>query len=82
MYEQMMRPIVASAQKLPPGAPHAMAPETAWAIWAIRIIGALAIWSGLANLFFMLKGTAADIPVVEEYGFEQPLELEQEAGDD
>lgn len=35
-YETRMRPLVDAAQKLPPGVPHLIHPETAWGVWLLR----------------------------------------------
>lgn len=70
-YEREMRPIVDRAQKLVPGAPHIINPETAWGIWIMHTLISILAWSRLANLLFMFIGPPANIVPVEEYGFKQ-----------
>ena len=67
-----MRPIVTDAQKLVPGMPRLMAPQTAWGIWALHTLAWLIIVSGMRNLILRLKGGAPkdEHPVVD-YGFEE-----------
>lgn len=70
-YENHMRPLVDRAQKLFPGMPHLLHPETAWGVWMTNAFGYALIWSGIAKLLFKLKGPPADAEPVEEYGFRQ-----------
>ena len=70
-YEEKMRPVVDKAQKLAPGNPHILYPETAWGIWAMRTILGIITWSGVANLMFMVLGPRANAVPVEDYGFKQ-----------
>lgn len=70
-YEEKMRPIVTRAQKLAPGFPHVLSPETAWGIWMLNTITCILCWSGLLNLGFMFLGPPANTVPVEEYGFKQ-----------
>lgn len=76
-YEEKMRPLVDHAQKLAPGMPHLINPETNWGIWTMRaIVGAL-YWSGVAGLLFMVLGPgsgAKKVAPVEEYGIKQAEE--------
>jgi 2-polyprenyl-6-methoxyphenol hydroxylase-like FAD-dependent oxidoreductase len=44
-YERTMRPIVTDLQKIPPGVPGVMAPQTAWGIWVRNYIFAFIAWS-------------------------------------
>ena len=73
-YEDKMRPIVDRAQKLPPGAPHIFAPETAWGILVMRIIFGILSWFRLATLVAMLAGPPANAVFIEDYGFDQAPE--------
>ncbi|KAI8629319.1 oxidoreductase [Xylariaceae sp. FL1651] len=69
-YEQKMRPIVDKAQKLAPGMPHAINPETAWGIWTMHTIMAFIARSGLIDLMFKLgMGPPAHQVQVEDYDF-------------
>ena len=70
-YEKSMRPIVDRAQKLFPGSPHIMNPETAWGIWILNVIVCFIVWSRVFNLIFLFLGPPADLMPVEEYGFKQ-----------
>ena len=70
-YEERMRPTVDRAQKLFPGAPYSMNPETAWGIWLRNTILYLVSLSGLFKLLFMFKGPPANNVPVEEFGFKQ-----------
>jgi 2-polyprenyl-6-methoxyphenol hydroxylase-like FAD-dependent oxidoreductase len=58
-YEETMRPIIAELQKIPPGIPGIMAPQTAWGVWLRNhifmlltrltpILGVLQKWFGAA----------------------------------
>jgi 2-polyprenyl-6-methoxyphenol hydroxylase-like FAD-dependent oxidoreductase len=68
-YEKKMRPIVDGAQKLLPGMPHIITPETAWGVWLLNAFMCLVAWSELVHLLFKFKGPPADTIPVEEYGF-------------
>ena len=70
-YEEKMRPIVDLAQKLPPGAPHIINPETDWGIWMMHIILGIIWRSGLSNLIARVGGPPANAVPVEDYGFKQ-----------
>lgn len=74
-YEEKMRPLVNRAQKLAPGMPHLINPETTWGIWVLETLMSFLAWSRLALLAFRFFGPPADTVLVEEYGFEQPAEL-------
>ena len=68
-YETKMRPLVERAQKLPPGVPHIIHPETAWGLYILRWFGFLINQSGIAYVLAMLKGPPARAIKVEDYGF-------------
>ncbi|OCT50516.1 hypothetical protein CLCR_07161 [Cladophialophora carrionii] len=86
-YEARMRPVVARAQKLFPGAPHSMNPQTAWGIWTLHAIFYAVKQSGLGHVLFLIAwilnrlglskllyrigGPPANTVQVEEYGFRQ-----------
>lgn len=68
-YEEVMRPFVKSAQKLPPGAPGIAHPKTWWGIVIFRSVLAFVSWSGLAALaqrLFLRKSENTEVP---DYGF-------------
>ena len=63
-YEKIMRPFVTKAQKLLPGAPGIINPETAWGISIFYWILAFLSWSGLMTL---LVSPPADAIVLPQY---------------
>ncbi|KAG9567468.1 2-polyprenyl-6-methoxyphenol hydroxylase-like oxidoreductase, partial [Aureobasidium melanogenum] len=67
-YENSMRPLVEKAQKLPPGMPHLIHPQTVWGVWLLRIFCALIHWSGLIYLVSRMRGPPAQAEELEEYG--------------
>lgn len=77
MYEEKMRPLVDRAQKLFPGAPHIISPETAWAIWMLHAIMWVLSVTRINRLPFVFAGPPANAVPVEEYGFEQLPEMER-----
>ena len=77
-YEAQMRPLVERAQKLPPGIPHIIHPETAWGLWIMRSLMFLMTWSGISYVLAMLKGPPARAIKVEDYGFRQKVEADSE----
>jgi len=46
-YEERTRPIINELQKIPPGIPGIIAPQTAWRIWLRNNIFAFITWSGV-----------------------------------
>ncbi|PVI04214.1 FAD/NAD(P)-binding domain-containing protein [Periconia macrospinosa] len=44
-YEQRMKPIIADLQKIPPGVPGILAPQTQWGIWLRNAILIIVTWS-------------------------------------
>ncbi|OHE92817.1 oxidoreductase [Colletotrichum orchidophilum] len=68
-YEEKMRPTVARAQKLAPGMPHLVHPETAWGVWFLNTIVFVIYWSGLFSFVGKFIGPPANNVPVEEYGF-------------
>ena len=70
-YEEKMRPLVDAAQKLAPGMPYMMNPETEWGVWALNAISGFISWTGIMKILFRLKGPPANAVPVEEYGFRQ-----------
>ncbi|TKA76238.1 hypothetical protein B0A55_06383 [Friedmanniomyces simplex] len=79
-YETKMRPIVDLAQKLPLGgrAPYIMNLETAWGLWIRNVIFYFMAWSGVAMLLARFAGPPADAVPVEEFGFKQLEEWQDE----
>ncbi|KAI5241271.1 putative oxidoreductase [Aureobasidium subglaciale] len=68
-YEENMRPLVDKAQKLPPGMPHLIHPQTVWGVWFFRLLAAAMYWSGLIGLMFRFKGPPAQIKEPRRYNF-------------
>jgi 2-polyprenyl-6-methoxyphenol hydroxylase-like FAD-dependent oxidoreductase len=66
-YEENMRPLVQKAQKLAPGMPHLIHPQTVWGVHLLRIFCAAIYWSGLIGLLSQLKGPPAQVREVKEY---------------
>jgi hypothetical protein len=64
-----MRPLVKKAQKLPPGMPHLIHPQTVWGVWLLRVFCALIHWSGLIHLMFKLRGPPAQVKNLGEYDY-------------
>ncbi|KAG9653599.1 2-polyprenyl-6-methoxyphenol hydroxylase-like oxidoreductase, partial [Aureobasidium melanogenum] len=62
-YENSMRPLVEKAQKLPPGMPHLIHPQTLWGVWLLRIFCALIHWSA-AILFTLNMKSASFLALV------------------
>lgn len=77
-YEEKMTPVVQKAQKLAPGAPHMMYPETAWGVWFLRWL-AYCIWqSNIQKLVFKYAGPPAnEVSIDEDYGLRTLPETEQ-----
>jgi 2-polyprenyl-6-methoxyphenol hydroxylase-like FAD-dependent oxidoreductase len=69
-YEANMRPLVEKAQKLAPGMPHLLHPQTVWGVCLLRIFCAAIYWSGMIHLLSRVKGPPAQVREVREYGFE------------
>lgn len=70
-YEAHMRPTVIRAQKLAPGMPRLLHPETAWGVWTMHVL-MWSIWkSGIIDTLARWKGPPANEVPVEEYGFRQ-----------
>ena len=78
-YQEKMRPIVDRAQKLAPGMPHLLHPETAWGVWMTNALAGFVSWTGVVKLLFKFKGPPADAVQVEEYGFRQLPEVAVES---
>lgn len=74
-YANTMHPIVEKAQKLVPGMPHILHPETEWGVWLTHAIIYLLDSIKLQKVIFMLKGPPADAVHVEQYGFEQITDM-------
>lgn len=67
-YESRMRPLVDAAQKLPPGMPHLIHPQSAWGIWVLRQIAFAIRWSGIGYLLAKFAGPPARAIEVEDLG--------------
>lgn len=70
IYEDRMRPLIDKAQKLAPGMPRAIHPETARGIWLMHFLLWLMSVSGIFSLLMRFKGSAATAFPIEDYGFE------------
>ena len=68
-YENM-RPLVEKAQKLAPGWPHLIHPQTTWGVCVLRIIAATIYWSGIGSLLARLRGPPAQVQELKEYQIE------------
>ena len=69
-YEDEMRPVVARAQKLFPGMPRSLSPETAWGVWALNLtIYLMSSLSVVPKLLFKYLGPPANTVAVNDYGF-------------
>lgn len=70
-YEALMRPFVNKAQKLFPGTPWLINPETRWGIWALRSFFALMSWAtGLQEVLAKFTGPPVDAIALPDYRFE------------
>jgi 2-polyprenyl-6-methoxyphenol hydroxylase-like FAD-dependent oxidoreductase len=78
-YESKMRPLVQRAQKLPPGIPHIIHPQTAWGVWFMRSLAYCMQWSGISYALAVLKGPPARAIQVEDYGIRQEVMAKGEA---
>jgi len=77
-YETAMRPVVERAQKLPPGMPHLIHPETAWGVQVMHmIVYFMCQLTPVISLLFKFGviGPPAKLVPVEEYGYRQLDEL-------
>ncbi|UNI15655.1 hypothetical protein JDV02_002166 [Purpureocillium takamizusanense] len=71
VYEDAMRPTVDRAQKLAPGMPHLLHPQTAWGVWMLNAIMFVLYRSGLLPLLARFAGPPAHSVPVPDYGFEE-----------
>lgn len=55
-YEERMRPIIDDLQKIPPGIPWIMAPQTAWGIWIRNTILTVICWGMAFSGLFAWAG--------------------------
>lgn len=75
-YEDKMRPVVARAQKLAPGMPKQIHPETAWGVWLLNFFVYFVQVSGILSLLLKMgAGPPVHFVPVEDYGFEKLQEL-------
>lgn len=69
-YENNLRPLVTTAQKLQPGAPWIVNPETDWGIWFMNNVLGFVSWSGIMKVAMMFgAGPPAGAHKLEDYGF-------------
>lgn len=71
-YETSMRPLVEKAQKLAPGMPGLLHPESASGVWILKCIARAIFLSRIAILFAMIFGPPANVVKITEYGFKEP----------
>lgn len=75
-YEEKMRPVIDRAQKLSPGMPKLMHPETAWGVWVLHVFVWFMDCAGLFSLLVSLgAGPPAHFVPVEDYGFRKLSEM-------
>lgn len=72
-YEAKMRPLVEKAQKLPPGVPHLIHPETLWGVWVLRLVSFAIRWSGIGYLMAVFAGPPARAIEVEDFGIRSTI---------
>ncbi|KAF2666295.1 oxidoreductase [Microthyrium microscopicum] len=70
-YEKAQRPIVNSAQKLAPGFPHLITPQTPWGVWILHAIMWIIYRSRLIDLLSKIAGPPAGLAPINDYGFKQ-----------
>ena len=68
-YMEVMRPRVEKAQKLAPGVPAMVYPQTTWGLMILRGVLGFMGWSGLPALFQKFAGSSAEDHKLPEYGF-------------
>jgi 2-polyprenyl-6-methoxyphenol hydroxylase-like FAD-dependent oxidoreductase len=68
-YEANMRPLVGKAQKLAPGMPHLLHPQSIWGVWLLKIFCAAIHLSGMINLLSRFKGPPAQVQEFRAYDF-------------
>jgi 2-polyprenyl-6-methoxyphenol hydroxylase-like FAD-dependent oxidoreductase len=68
-YEKQMRPYVDKAQKLPPGAPAVLNPQTAWGITVLYGVLGLAYRSGLVGLIGKLSSPKSEDVQLVDYRY-------------
>ena len=61
-YESATHPIVMKAQKLPPGMPWLIHPETEWGVWVMHSIVGFVCWSGIVTVMARLAGPGSRKP--------------------
>jgi len=74
-YETAMRPVAERAQKLVPGMPHMINPETAWGIQVMHRILYLFWQSGIILVLIKFLGPPAHLVPVSDFGFRQLDEM-------
>lgn len=71
-YENSMRPLVAKAQKLPPGMPGLLHLESSWGVWVLRCILRGLFLSRIGIFLAIVFGPPANVVKITEYGFRKP----------
>lgn len=75
-YEAKMRPVVHLAQKLAPGMPYLMNPETAWGVTILHLISyCIAAIAPIMKVVIRKFGPPASQVPVDDYGFKVPPEM-------
>lgn len=70
-YEDRMRPAIETGQKLAPGAPNSLNPQTEMGVGVFNGFLSFMDKSGLAKFMFKFAGPPAKEVAVEDYGFEE-----------
>jgi 2-polyprenyl-6-methoxyphenol hydroxylase-like FAD-dependent oxidoreductase len=68
-YEKKMRPTIDRSQKLIPGMPWIISPETEWGVWFMNTLLWAILASGVVKLLFVLRVKAKENVDVEDFGF-------------
>lgn len=74
-YETAMRPVAERAQKLVPGMPHLINPETAWGIEVMHRILYFMWQSSIIAILVKFLGPPAHAVPVRDFGFRQLDEM-------
>ena len=68
-YEEVMRPRVDKAQKLAPGVPAMIYPQTTWGLMLLRGLVGFIGWSRLPTILQKFSGPSGGDDKLPEYGF-------------
>ena len=68
-YEERMRPIIDDMQKIPPGIPGILAPQTAWGLWLRNIVLTCVSWGmAFSGIFAWVSGFFSSSFGSDKYG--------------